>query len=271
MYLKHWALREAPFSQHRNVRLFHQGPPQEEALARLRFLADGRRLGLLLGEAGCGKTLLLEVFESELKRRRCQTATISLYGLDSREFLWLLASAWCITAEPNAAEFELWIAIRDRLCEHRLQGLSTVLLLDDADEASPALLETIYRLMQCEASPEANLTLVVAGRTTKWRAPHSRFWELAELRIDLECWDMDETNRYLHDSLSKAGRTKPAFQSDAVVRLHELSEGNPRKLNQLADLALLAAAGQGLPLVDSHTIDAVCGELSLGNSLLTHE
>src|SRR5437762_9814760 len=112
MYLKHWALREAPFPQHREVRFFHQGPPQEEALARLRFLADGRRLGLLLGEAGCGKSLLLEVFAQELHRRNCQTAMISLYGLDSRELLWLLSSAWCIAIEPTAATFEIWLAVR---------------------------------------------------------------------------------------------------------------------------------------------------------------
>jgi general secretion pathway protein A len=141
------------------------------------------------------------------------------------------------------------------------------LLLDDADEASAEVLEVIYRLTQCEASTGANLTLVVAGRSTNWRSPHSRFWELAELRIDLEPWDLDESNNYLQQSLAKAGRTKAAFQSDAVVRLHELSGGKPRKLNQLADLALLAAAGQGLPLVDSHTVDAVCEELSLGESL----
>jgi type II secretory pathway predicted ATPase ExeA len=271
MYQKHWALREAPFPQHRDLRFFHQGPPQEEALARLRFLTDGRRLGLLLGEAGCGKSLLLEVFCSELRRRDCQTALISLYGLDSRAFLWLLASTWCIPAEPHASTFELWLAVRDRLCEHRLQSLSTVLLLDDADEASPEVLETIYRLTQGESSTSSNLTLVVAGRSTNGRSPRSRFWELAELRIDLECWDLDETNRYLHESLAKAGRTKSAFQPDAVVRLYELSGGRPRKLNQLADLALLAAAGQGLPLVDSHTVDAVCEELSLGGSLAAHQ
>ena len=55
------------------------------------------------------------------------------------------------------------------------------------------------------------------------------------------------------------------FTPDALARLHELTDGVPRHINQVAELALLAAAGQGLELVDVHTIETVFDELSVSS------
>jgi hypothetical protein len=48
-----------------------------------------------------------------------------------------------------------------------------------------------------------------------------------------------------------------------MSRLQDLSFGIPRRVNQLADLSLLAAAGEGLRLVDAATVEAVCHELGI--------
>jgi len=56
---------------------------------------------------------------------------------------------------------------------------------------------------------------------------------------------------------------QPAFDEAAARRLFELSGGAPRKVNQLAQLALLAGAGQKLVQIDRETIDAVEEELSV--------
>ena len=76
-------------------------------------------------------------------------------------------------------------------------------------------------------------------------------------------WTESETSQYLKESVAKAGRAQPAFDERAVRRLFELSGGAPRKVNQLAQLALVAGAGQRLLQVDAATIDAVEEELSL--------
>ena len=63
MYETHWGLRESPFRGLANPRYFYCSPTHDEALARLQFLVQHRRrLGLLLGMPGSGKSLLLEVF-----------------------------------------------------------------------------------------------------------------------------------------------------------------------------------------------------------------
>ena len=69
MYQTHWGLRETPFRTCLDPRFFYQSPTHEEALARLHFLVEqNRRLGVLLGEPGSGKSLLLEVFAAEGRR-----------------------------------------------------------------------------------------------------------------------------------------------------------------------------------------------------------
>ena len=56
MYQAYWGLVESPFRGGLDPRFYHEGPTQEEAIARLHFLVDGGRpLGLLLGSTGCGK------------------------------------------------------------------------------------------------------------------------------------------------------------------------------------------------------------------------
>jgi type II secretory pathway predicted ATPase ExeA len=70
MYQAHWGLDDAPFRTRLDRRFFYESPTHEEALARLHFLVDERRrLGLLLGSHGSGKSTVLEFFSDEIRRR----------------------------------------------------------------------------------------------------------------------------------------------------------------------------------------------------------
>ena len=74
------------------------------------------------------------------------------------------------------------------------------------------------------------------------RAEWLRDVEMAELRIDVAPWEESDTEDYLRHSLARAGRENPVFDEPAVRRLHELTHGIPRRVSQLANLALLAGA-----------------------------
>jgi type II secretory pathway predicted ATPase ExeA len=54
--------------------------------------------------------------------------------------------------------------------------------------------------------------------------------------------------------LGIAGASAPLFSQDAAVALHRAADGLPRRLNRLADLALLIAYAQDLSAVDSSVI-----------------
>ncbi|HVC94177.1 MAG TPA: AAA family ATPase [Pirellulales bacterium] len=269
MYHAYWGLREKPFSDGVDARRYLPSPSHEEALARLHFLAEGgRRLGLLLAPSGNGKSLLLEIFARQLRYAGCQVSQVSLLGMELHDLLWQLAADWGLSPDRADGPFALWRAISDRLAENRWQGIRTVALFDDADDAGPEVLDQVGRLCRAAPGSDARLTLVIAGRTERVSFFGRRLLDLADLRIDIVPWDLVDTEQFVTQSLSRAGRNHPAFTPDALIRLHELSGGIVRRLSALADLALLAAAGGQLALVDTHTVERVHDELGVMDTLV---
>jgi type II secretory pathway predicted ATPase ExeA len=268
MYLDYWGLREKPFASDQNPKAYIPSSTHEEALARLHYLVDSqRRLGLLLGAPGGGKSLMLKVLAKQLRRPAVQTALLSLQGLSAREMLWRLAACCGLHPDQGASSFELWRLISDLLAANRCQGITSVVLLDDADSASVEVLEQVVRLVRGEPSSPSLLTVVLAGRSNRTSAMGPQLLELAELRIDLAPWELADTESYLQSGLRRAGGKDSIFSTEALLRLHELSAGAVRRVALLADLALLAAAGGRLPAVDAYTVEAVYDELGVADAL----
>ncbi len=263
MYQAHWGLRESPFRGLPDARQFYQSPTHEEALARLQFLVhERRRLGLLVGPSGSGKSMLFEVFAEQLRRGGASVAKCSLLGVEPVEMLWQLAVGWGLSPTASQGLASLWRSLSDRLAEYRYQQLHAVALLDDADQATAHVLQHVTRLARLDVSPELRLTLILAGRNEGMAKLDSRLLDLAELRIEVETWEQADTQDYLNSRLAHAGRQSSVFTEPAVARLHELAHGVPRRTAQLADLALLAGAGQELQQIDADVIDDVCRELA---------
>ncbi len=88
----------------------------DEGLARLEYLvAQQRRLGLIVGPAGSGKTFLAKQFVRAARLRSCDVLHADLLGVDGRELLWTLVSQLGIRRHIREACFALWRALADRL------------------------------------------------------------------------------------------------------------------------------------------------------------
>lgn len=265
MDLQHWGLREPPLPGGLNPSAFYPNPTHDEALARMNFLVGRRRgVGLLLGGAGSGKSLVLEVLAAQVRLRGGVAVRVSLDALEPEELLAALAVGCGLDPDRDATLPQLWRQFVDRLAEHRYQKLRTVLLLDDADRSLAAVRDQIGRLAQLEDGRATRLTWILAARPEHASRLGARLMELTDLRIDLAPWELADTDGYLRHALARAGRTEETFIPAALGRLHAVTQGSPRAINQVAELALLAAAAQGLPRVDEHTIDAVVEELRVG-------
>jgi general secretion pathway protein A len=264
MYQAYWGLADSPFRGHLDVKTFYQAPTQDEALARLHFLVEEQRtLGLLLGNSGSGKSLVLEVFAGELRRAGQDVALVNIGLVGIEEFLWRLAGQLGVEVLGDATQFKLVRAIDDLLTARTYQQLATVILLDDADEAREEVIEHVVRFSQLAAIRDPRLTTVASAQSRRVDHLGARLLELSELRIDLEGWELDDTIAYIRAALARAGRSTPLFTPDGLRRLHELSGGIPRRVKQMADLALIAGAGQNLTQIESETIEAVFHELAV--------
>jgi type II secretory pathway predicted ATPase ExeA len=260
MYQAYWGLSQSPFSAAAGQAIVEQSPLHAEALARLAFLVEHRsQLGLLTGPAGSGKSLVLSQFARQQRAAGTAVAELSCAGGPPRDALVEIAMHWGANPDSAADTGRLWRIATDRLAELRLEQVPAVLVIDDAHTAAADVLNLVHRLLKL---PDGQLTVVAAASETAIGRLPAWLLELAELRIELSVWTEDETRHYLKSSLSRAGRQQPAFADRAVRRLFELSAGVPRRVNQLAQLALVAGAGQQLAQIDEQTVLAVHEELS---------
>jgi len=260
MYQAYWGLSQSPFASATSRKLVHQHPLCGEALARLDFLVENRsRFGLLVGPSGSGKSLVLGEFTRRQRAAGAAVAFVGAAGLAPRDVLLELTAEWgcnpCLSSDAGT----LWRLATDRLAELRLEQVSAVLALDDLDSAPSDVLTLVERLLQV---PEVELTLAAAARDEAVSHLGTGLLDRAELRIELALWTAEDTRDYLQTSLQAAGREQPAFADRAVERLVQLSGGAPRRVGQLAQLALIAGAGQNLTQIDEQTVLAVHEELS---------
>lgn len=256
-----WGLEHSPFSTGNAEPVFFAGLPQQEALARLRFLVrNGRRLGLVLGQRGGGKSLLLELFDQECRAESWSVAGLNLLGMSVRDFHWQLAIV--LKAAPRTSDDSLRLVRRwhEQIQQHQLQDKRTVLLLDDADQAGADVLTQLTRLVQMPPAQVGNLTIVLAANSDETHRLGKRLVDLVDLRIDLEPWEEADTVGYLQEALVAAGAERPVFDERALAEIHHLSAGVPRQVNRLADFALVA--GADLETIDQATVAEVHASLT---------
>jgi type II secretory pathway predicted ATPase ExeA len=258
MHIAYWGLTHSPFASQLDPKDYYPSGVHEEAMARLDFLiANSRRLGFLLGGAGTGKSLLLEVAARQLRRNNCQLVKFNVVGLTGGEFIWKLSQNLGRLLPPLASPLECWRGIHDQLNANRYQRRSTVVLLDDVDEAAPEVHAAISRLALFDPHPDARLTIILTAQRQRASALGGKLNELCDLCIDLQPLDELETAGYLEHALQHAGATRPLFQLAAVERIYEYTRGVPRKIRQLAELSLLAGAAEALEEVTPGVVESV--------------
>ena len=151
----------------------------------------------------------------------------------------------------------------DRLAEYRYQQVQAVLLFDNADQAGRRVLQST-RTARTARSLARRAADARAGRPLRPHGPPGRPPARSGRTADRRgAWQANETADYLRRSLAEAGRQSPVFDEPAVAKLHELSHGIPRRVSQLADLALVAGAGRQLQQIDADVVESVYQELGV--------
>ncbi len=263
MQLAHWGIDRSPFRSLPDVDGFYPTPAHNEALARIEYLVDARRrLGVLLGPAGVGKSLTLRVAARTLARHGGEVVQIDALGVGPREFTWQVAAGLGAAPLGDADTARLWRHITDRVVEHRLQQTAAVLLVDDAGQAGPDILAQLVRLARIDPTDAARWTIVLAAEPHEVACWSPSLRELVDLRIDLGPWSVDDTIGYVQTALVDAGCLDPVFDDEALAALHELAGGMPRQVARLADFALVAGAASDATRIDAAAVTAAYDETS---------
>ncbi len=263
MYEDYWGLQSAPFRRSGILPFFRAGS-HVEALARLHYLAQAAMpLGIVVGSDGVGKSTVLQHFARQMTRTGYSARWLSLLGIGLDEFTTQLARLLGGMHVPHGGTVAHWTSILDRLAVHAFQSHGILLLLDDVDQAKPDVQIAVQRLVQWPGIAARSMSVVVAANGSRLGLVRQELKEKCDLRIDLDPWTVDETANYVRESLQAAGRKAPAFDIRAMETIHHLSGGAPRRIRQLAELALIAGAAEQLELIDTETVRDALQELQM--------
>lgn len=258
-----WNFTAAPFAATLSPAAFCCGKPQDEALARLEWLFEERqRFALIVGAAGAGKSHLATMAVRRLGALGAEAVLVSLRGVPSGEWLDLLLERLPLDHASRTEPTSSWQKLENRLRENRLMERPTVLVVDDLDQAAADAMAGLSRLIG-SAEPRFAWTLVVATATatTVGSLPNG-LRNQAAMRIPLAAWAEADVGRFLASALQRVGGDPAIFSPAAVATITRFAEGLPRLVCRLAQLALAAAAGDGLPGVDAATVERVWRELA---------
>lgn len=268
MYNKFFGLRESPFNVNPDPRYLFLTAGIREALASLAYGIRGRKgILLLTGEAGTGKTTLLNMVLDWLRQNRAATAFIFNTHLTTAELFESLMADLGIRCESHSKS-EILMRLNRWLLERYSNGQTAVLIVDEAQGLSDQLLEEIRFLTNLETSTEKLLQVVLCGQPEleeKLRQPHLR--QLRQ-RITVRCrtnpLSLEETQGYVTERLKTAGATNgQIFSPEAVESIHRHSKGIPRVINVLCEHALITAFADQESTVTASQVEGVSREFEL--------
>jgi len=257
-----WPLPETPFSCHGDPKWFHPSPGHEEALARLLFLVEcQRRFGILLGESGTGKTLLMKVLLHELPPHRCPGKYVDCYGLEPAELLSELADALELPPMGKLTLRQSFGRVNDALQALHLTRQRLVVCFDHLERASDETLAALQRLIHTGADRFSSVTFLVACQSRDVGRIAPLVEQHAELRVELPRLNLEETVWYVSDLLQKAGWSDQAFDLQAIEAIYAKSRGLPREINRLCELSLLAAMSEHRERIGLDVVEAASAEV----------
>lgn len=266
MYEAYWQLDQKPFDSTADFRFYYPSETHQAAALKLQYAVESYRMGALLaGWSGVGKTLLVGWLQTQLSASIQPQLRLVLPQLSPTELLRWVADSLDPSADaPHSADSDTLVRrIAGRLGQLHQSGHRPLLVVEEAHLLDEPQLETLRLLMNFNDAHEGGLTILLVGQPTLLPTIH-RFSALEE-RLGVKCllrpFTLDETMGYVAHRLQAAGSQRALFDSGALETLHELSGGVARRIDRLADLALLVGYAEQVKQVERSHVEAVCEEL----------
>jgi MSHA biogenesis protein MshM len=274
MYYEHFGLNQAPFKITPNTQFFFSGSNRGATLEALIYaVVHGAGIIKVTGEVGSGKTMLCSMLQARLPQQ-VETIYLAHPNVAPEEILHAIAFELQLDLEREASRIEVMHRLHDHLLARHAQGKRVVMFIEESQSMPLATLEEIRLLSNLETQNDKLLQIMLFGQPEldqNLRDPRIRqLKERIAYSFQLDPLDVAETREYLMFRLRAAGYRGPDLFSNALVRqIARASNGLTRRINLIADKALLAAFTENThTIMPRHVREAVRdSEFSAGDVL----
>jgi type II secretory pathway predicted ATPase ExeA len=254
-----------PFGRDLAPSMLHRHTSHSEAVARIGWCVTERRIGVITGEVGAGKTVAIRAALATLDPTRhtiiyLPNPTVGVRGIHHQ-----IVTA--LGRQPLIHHATLVPQTADALAtEQAERGRTPVLVIDEAHLLDHPQLESIRMLTNHDMDSASPFACLLIGQPTLRRRIKLGALAALDQRIGLRYamppMTPQETTSYLRHHLTLAGRSDTLFSDDATTLIHQTSRGYPRAVNNLALQALVAAFAADKTIVDESSTRTAVAEVT---------
>lgn len=250
MYYEHFGLQRAPFSITPDTQLFYAGGKRGDVLDALLYaITHGEGIVKVVGEVGSGKTMLCRMLQTRLPET-VEVVYLSNPRIDPGDVIFAIAAELHLPQQSSASRLQVQHALQELLLARHAENRRVVVFVEEAQGMPLDTLEEIRLLTNLETEREKLLQIVLFGqpeldkhladpriRQLRERITHS--FNLGPLAANM-------ITEYVKHRLCAAGHPNgDVFENNALRLLVRVSQGLMRRVNVMADKALLAAFADG--------------------------
>jgi general secretion pathway protein A len=253
MYENYFHFTSKPFAMNPDPEFLYPSRQHAAALTMLEYAIESQApFCLLTGEIGSGKTTLLRHFI----RRLGDKISVGLISNTHAQFRsihpWALSSLGIVPFDDSdIAQYE---ALIDFFVHEYAKGRRTLLVVDEAHNLTPAILEELRLLSNVNSERDLSLQVLLVGQPelrAKLTHPElEQFAQRVSVDFHLGPLTLQDASAYVQHRLAVAGGDSSIFNADAIAFVHARTRGVPRLINQLCDLALVYAFAERQRTID---------------------
>lgn len=267
MYCEHFGFKESPFSITPNPRFIFFSKNHREAFAHL-FYGITNRVGFmeLTGEVGTGKTTVLRTVLSQIDDDSHRLALILNPCLSRLELMRSINREFGLPS-VGLSSSELLQELNRFLLAENAVGRTVVLVIDEAQNLEPQVLEQIRLISNLETETAKLIQIVLAGQpelgTLLERKDLRQLSQRIAVRYHLRPMDFADTREYIRHRLEVAGgRFAVNIDAAALKKIYRFSGGYPRLINIVCDRSLLVAFGESKHKVSARDVATAIAEIN---------
>ncbi|RME40431.1 MAG: DUF2075 domain-containing protein [Deltaproteobacteria bacterium] len=265
MYLKHFGFSRKPFAVTPNPAFIFLSETHREAFAHLLYgIQNHAGFIVLTGEVGTGKTTVLRTLLNQLDDERYKIALIFNPALSAIELLRNILREFGLDPGHRSLD-DLHQQLNRYLLAQNREGHTVVLIVDEAQNLAPDVLEQVRLLSNLETETDKLIQIVLVGQPELDRMlacdELRQLRQRVTVRYSLTRMSNEDTRRYIEHRIAVAGGRQGLFSLPALKYIQKKSGGIPRLINILCDRGLLAAYADNALRVEEKHIRLVEKEL----------